>query len=213
MSSLFVILKLLFLLSLLVHSEGECISNYQEVKQSLLRRRCNVDALVSVFYPISELRPSTVDVFYYHVPRSEDIGSNSSCRTWQQVVEREGLVATQMRWLNSPTLLVADLHVLEHMSFMRLAVVNEGIDRVILDPFCEEITDSERIEILAILTSFVSERKRRVRESGKKIVHETCERFIKCISLCSFAHLQQTHKRIKTTSCIPFTSATVRAIL
>ena len=159
---------MLLLLPLLVLSKGECISNYQEVKQSLLRRRCNVDALVSVFYPISELRPSTVDVFYYHVPLSEDIGSNSSCRTWQQVVEREGLVATQMRWLNSPTLLVADLHVLEHMSFMRLAVVNEGIDRVILDPFCEEITDSERIEILAILTSFVSERKRRVCESGKK---------------------------------------------
>ena len=148
-----------FLLTLFAYNtEGvdECISNYQEVKQSLLRRRCNVDALVSVFYPISELRPSTVDVFYYHVPRSEDIGSNSSCRTWQQVVEREGLVATQMRWLNSPTLLVADLHVLEHMSFMRLAVVDERIDHVILDPFCDEITDSERIEILALLTSFVS---------------------------------------------------------
>ena len=147
----------LLLFTLLAHSKGdECISNYQEVKQSLLRRKCNVDALVSVFYPISELRPSTVDVFYYHVPQSKNIGSNNSCSTWRQVVEREVLVATQMRWLNSPTLLVANLHVLEHMSFMRLAVVEEKIDHIILDPFCEEITDSEQIKILALLTSFVS---------------------------------------------------------
>ena len=136
--------------------EVACISNYQELKESLLRRKCNVDALVSVFYPIGELRPSSVDVSYYQLPRNVDIGRNDSCNAWDQVIQEKDLAATKFRWLNSPTLLVADLHVLEHMSFMRLAVVEDRIDYIIVDPFCEKITDSEQIKILSLLTTFVS---------------------------------------------------------
>ena len=114
------------------------------------------------------------------------------------------------------TLLVADLHVLEHMSFMRLAVVEEKIDHIILDPFCEEITDSEQIEILALLTSFVSKQEREGRvcmsvyESNREglLVSNLNGPF-----LCRFAHLQQTHRKIRITSCTLFTLATVQAIL
>ena len=142
--------------SLAASSEDACISDYEELKASLLRRHCNRDALITTFYPNRELRPSAVDIFFYHVPRSVDIGKNASCNAWQQVIQGRHLSGTHSRWFNSPTLRVADLHVLEHMSFMRLAVVEDTIEYIILDPFCDGVPESKRVAILKTLTVFVS---------------------------------------------------------
>ena len=142
--------------SLAASSGDACISNYQGLKASLFRRQCNMDALITTFYPKRELRPSAVNVFFYHVPRSVDIGKNDSCNAWQQVIQDRQLSGTHLEWFDSPTLLVADLFVLEHMSFMRLAVVQETIEYIIVDPFCDGVPESERITFLKTLTAFVS---------------------------------------------------------
>ena len=113
---------------------GACISNYQELRASLVSYPQNIDNLLMAFYPPNQSPSHALDVHY-------------------NILGGEGINATyQFRWVDSSVLLLVEVELLEALSLNMANLVVRNVS-IVLDPFCHE---GMILDLLDLATIWVS---------------------------------------------------------
>ena len=134
------LLVLIFLLLPVTYSE-KCIGSFKELEESLLSSDENMLNLVHAFYPANQHPALIVEVIYV----VEDNDSISTDNTSIYVY----------RWFSSQVLIYSYPQFVQGLSLRTYSVVIYYAN-ITVDPFCQNISSTEKIRLLNDATIWVS---------------------------------------------------------
>lgn len=168
-----------------------CVNSYEELKCSLFDTPGNLPRIINTFFPPSDLSPDVVDVFYI-LSGTDDatmIGNGSlECSDTQDDALVQESNYTYM-WTNNKLFLSLDPAFFE-LSTVWIFQLQRSCVQLTIKPFCDisNISESTRIQFLAILTSWV-----RIR---RKIQYPVRLHVVFAIPIADFEYYSNTNKTI-----------------
>ena len=156
-------------------SDFECTSHFEQLQSAVLEDPGNNQRLINAFFPIKSTSPHLVWVFYhFNTSVDEQLRSSLKCPPSDIPALNPNINASNIEsYLSSVadyTYMVADqplLLILEFELFIGLTVfdlVNVGSGacvHLIIDPFCDTVSNETADMLLTMLSSWVSYLKRR----------------------------------------------------
>ena len=133
-------LFLVFLLPSVIYSE-KCIGSFKELEESILSSDENMLNLVHAFYPANQ-HPALIVEVTYVVEENDSVSTdNTSIHVY--------------RWFSSQVLIYSYPRFLQGLSLRTYSYVIYYAN-ITVDPFCQIISDIEKIEFLNDVTIWVS---------------------------------------------------------